>query len=141
MPTVSNGFLIVSFLSDNVVIVEMSQFAWGGFTTCWSNSPISKGLPSARSGTEVRVRVAASFELSEVHAFQISNGSLRDTKPKLTGEPFNSIFVPVLTCILSYFHAKLGVVPMILASLPLLIQYTDNFVVSCSGRGISLNPG
>ena len=32
MPTVSNGFLIVSFLSDNVVIVEMSQFAWRGFT-------------------------------------------------------------------------------------------------------------
>ena len=33
MPTVSNGFLIVSFLSDNVVIVEMSQFVWRGFTT------------------------------------------------------------------------------------------------------------
>ena len=63
------------------------------------------------------------------------------TVSKLTGEPFNSRLIPVLTCILSYFHAKLEVVPMILASLPLLIQYTDNFFVSCSSRGIDLNPG
>ena len=33
MPIVSNGFIIVFLLSDNVVIVEMSQFAWRGFIT------------------------------------------------------------------------------------------------------------
>ena len=51
-----------------------------------------------------------------------------------------------LTTIMFNFFAPVGMLTSIklndlLASLPLLIQYTDNFVVSCSGRGISLNPG
>ena len=70
----------------------------------------------------------------------ISDSSFRNSKSKLSREPFNGGLIPFFTGVLSNVYAKFSIITVVLTSLSLPVLNKNNFPVSSSKLAAATEP-